>query len=1169
MILRASSATQTIRKPALPKLNKKTSPSKNAKRAASDNGAAPGAPAREAARGGVSGSAPIGDPLWFKDAVIYELHVRSFFDSQGDGIGDFAGLMEKLDYLQDLGVTALWLLPFYPSPLRDDGYDIGEYTGIHPSYGTIRDFRKFLDEAHRRGLRVITELVINHTSDQHAWFKRARKANPGSRWRDFYVWSDTPDRYAEARIIFKDFETSNWTWDGEAKAYYWHRFYSHQPDLNYENPEVHKAIFGVLDFWLKMGVDGLRVDAVPYLYEEEGTNCENLAQTHEFVRKLRSHVQKSFPECMLLAEANQWPEDAVEYFGNDDEFQMGFHFPLMPRMFMALRMEDRSPIIDILEQTPAIPEGCQWATFLRNHDELTLEMVSDDERDYMYRVYAHDQQMRINVGIRRRLAPLLGNDRRAIELMNGLLFSLTGTPVLYYGDEIGMGDNIYLGDRNGVRTPMQWSGDRNAGFSKANSQRLYFPVITDPEYHYESVNVDAQQSNSSSLLWWMKRLIARRKRVKAFSRGTLEFLHPENRKVLAYLRRHEGETVLVVANLSRFVQYVELDLSEFKASRLVEMFGHTEFPYIGDLPFFLTLGPHSFYWFNVDDTTSEAGLPYSVAEPEDGLASIMVRGAWETIFKARARGRLEAVLPQYLNGCRWFGGKSRGVQSVTIEDAVPMNVEDRKAYIVVVNVQYRSGEPESYCLPLIYAEEPYVTQVLDTHPHDSIVCRLSAGGCGGLLHDALHDSDFCAMLLNAISSRRRCKGTHGTIVASGTHEFRSATRKQDFALLGSSVLKGEQSNSSVIYDTAYVLKLFRGLGEGLNPDLEIGRFLTENSRFAHIPAIAGAIEYEPNTGPGRTLAILQTYVPNEGEAWTLTVDSLKQFFTDALAQPPELLKPGGAHTGGSTAQLLDGTTSEVVQGMVGAYFSWVELLGRRTAEMHLALASDREVPEFAPEPWSKLYQRSVYQSLIDGANRAMRQLKRVNCDLPAGVQPKAEQLLDLKDVLADRFKQILKIKIDAERIRCHGDFHLGQVLHAGADICILDFEGEPMRSLGQRRLKRSPLVDVAGMIRSFHYAARAALADLMRGEGLLFEDRGVLEQWAREWFDGVTRSYLIAYLDAAGSADFLPTGRQELCALLDAFVLDKALYELGYELDNRPDWIEIPLEGIFRILGVD
>src|SRR6476660_5518312 len=614
------------------------------------------------------------DPLWFKDAIIYELHVKTFCDSDGDGMGDFRGLMEKLDYLQELGVTAIWLLPFYPSPMRDDGYDIADYFDVNPNFGTLDDFRAFLDAAHDRNLRVITELVINHTSDQNPWFQKSRRAvarygpvaagddrgsarasgvtDPGYSdddlpYKDFYVWSETPEKYKDARIIFKDFETSNWAWDPLAKAYYWHRFYSHQPDLNFDNPAVHDAVKKVCDFWLSMGVDGLRLDAIPYLYEREDTNCENLPETHKYLQELRAHVDAKFPNRMLLSEANQWPEDAAAYFGKGDEAHMNFHFPLMPRMFMALQMEDRFPIIDIMEQTPAIPENCQWAMFLRNHDELTLEMVTDEERDYMYRVYATDPHARINLGIRRRLAPLLANNRRKIELLKTLLFSMPGTPIIYYGDEIGMGDNFYLGDRNGCRTPMQWSPDRNAGFSRANPQQLYLPVTIDPEYHYEAVNVENQQKNLSSLLWWTRRVIDMRKNFKAFSRGSLEFLNPDNPKVLAFLRRHEEETILVVVNLSRFAQAAELDLSQFAGCALMEVFSQNFFPAIGKSPYVITLGPHSHYWFVL---RSEAAA--SVATKERKIPTLEQAPNVTALLENGQRARIEReVLPIYLRNC--------------------------------------------------------------------------------------------------------------------------------------------------------------------------------------------------------------------------------------------------------------------------------------------------------------------------------------------------------------------------------------------------------------------------------------------------------------------------------------------------------------------------------------
>src|SRR6185436_10115205 len=586
------------------------------------------------------------DELWYKDGIIYQTHVRAFFDSNDDGIGDFQGLTRKLDYLQDLGINILWLLPFYPSPLRDDGYDIANYTAVNPSYGTLGDFKAFLREAHRRGIRVITELVINHTSDQHPWFQKSRRAKPGSPWRDYYVWSETPDRYRDARIIFKDFETSNWAWDPQARAYYWHRFFSHQPDLNFDNTAVHDALFKAFDFWMDMGVDAFRLDAIPYLYEREGTICENLPETHAYLKILRAHLDAKYEGKMLLAEANQWPEDSLPYFGEGDECHMAFHFPVMPRMYMALAQEDRFPIIDIMAQTPPIPENCQWAMFLRNHDELTLEMVTDEDRDYMWRTYAADRQARINLGIRRRLAPLLQNNRARIHLMNGLLFSFPGTPIVYYGDEIGMGDNIYLGDRNGVRTPMQWSADRNAGFSRANPQQLYLPTIIDPQYHYEQVNVEAQQASPHSLLWWMKRLIAMRRRYKAFGRGTMEFLLPDNRKVLAFVRRFEEETILVVANLSRLVQVFELDLSAFRGMVPVELSGGTRFPEIGDRPYFLNLGPFAFYWFSLERQTVET--PAADDVPTLGARTL------EEVFAGRQREAVSRALLAYVRSRRWF-----------------------------------------------------------------------------------------------------------------------------------------------------------------------------------------------------------------------------------------------------------------------------------------------------------------------------------------------------------------------------------------------------------------------------------------------------------------------------------------------------------------------------------
>jgi maltose alpha-D-glucosyltransferase / alpha-amylase len=1064
------------------------------------------------------------EKTWYKDAIIYEVHVRAFNDSNADGIGDFHGFIEKLDYLKDLGVTALWLLPFYPSPGRDDGYDIADYTEVNPAYGHLGDVRRLVKEAHKRGLRVITELVCNHTSDQHPWFQRSRRARPGSAARNFYVWSDTPEKYKEARIIFKDFETSNWAWDPVAKAYYWHRFYSHQPDLNYDNPQVLKAILKVLDFWLEMGIDGLRLDAVPYLFEREGTNCENLPQTHTVLKQMRRHIDAKFPGRMLLAEANQWPEDAVAYFGEGDEAQMSFHFPLMPRMFMSIQMEDRFPIIDILAQTPTIPETAQWALFLRNHDELTLEMVTDEERDYMYRVYTQDPSARINLGIRRRLAPLLSNNRRRIELMNGLLCSLPGTPVIYYGDEIGMGDNIYLGDRNGVRTTMQWSGDRNAGFSRANRQRLFLPVIVDPEYHYESINVETQQANPHSLLGWTRRLIELRKQHPAFGRGSLEFLHPENRKVLAFTRGYQGsgpgergETILVLANLSRFVQYVELDLSAFAGKQPVEMFGGGEFPPVGELPYFLTLGPHAFYWFTMQPQRVLHRVP--AGEPED-LPELVVSGSWSELLVGPSRSRLEAVLPSFLQTRRWFGGKARRLKKATIDEVVPMPYEDTVAYLLAVRCEYSDGDPEVYSLPLTFSSG-VVAEEMQKNQAAGVLCRVAGGPKPGVLHDALSDPEFAESLLEAMAQRDRYRGGRATVIAHPTSAF-ARLRGPKGTRLDASLRSVEQSNNSVTFGERLIMKFYRRLEEGINPDLEVSHFLSERG-FPNIPPVAGSFEYRFDRRRSGTLGILQGYVPNQGDAWAYTLAQLERY----LAHPTALSE----------------------------YLERAGLLGRRTAELHLALASDADDPDFAPAPSTMLDQRSVYQSVRAQATQMLTILRR---PLPPSAQPEAAMILGMEGELMGRLRALLQRPITATRIRTHGDYHLGQVLWTGGDFMIIDFEGEPARPLAERRLKRWSLRDVAGMLRSFDYAVHTAMRPRRKADLTL----------GKKWLQEVTAAYLSAYYRTAGTASFLPaddTGRQ---VLLDAFLLEKAFYEVRYELNNRPNWVGIPLKGILGLMGV-
>jgi len=1061
--------------------------------------------------------------------------------------------------LNDLGVTALWLLPFYPSPLRDDGYDIADYTNIHPDYGTLQDFKVFLREAHRRSIRVITELVINHTSDQHPWFQRARESKPGSAARNYYVWSDDQQRYQEARIIFKDFESSNWSWDPVGKGYYWHRFYSHQPDLNFDNPEVKKAIFSVLDFWLDMGVDGLRLDAVPYLFEREGTNCENLPETHAFLKELRQHVDKKYKNRMLLAEANQWPEDAVAYFGTGNECHMAFHFPVMPRLFMALHMEDRFPIIDILEQTPAIPESCQWAMFLRNHDELTLEMVTDEDRDYMYKVYANDPRARINLGIRRRLAPLLGSNRRRVELLNSLLFSLTGTPVIYYGDEIGMGDNIYLGDRNGVRTPMQWSGDRNAGFSRANPQRLFLPVIIDPEHHFETVNVEAQQQNPSSLLWWMKRLVLLRKSYRAFGEGSIEFLLPENRKVLVFIRRHEDEIILVAANLSRFVNYAELDLSAYKGMVPVEMFGHIRFPSIGELPYFLTLGPHAFYWFKLEaPQLSAAGAAAKGFEP----VRLEVAGAWENILEGKALAQLERALPAYFLSCRWFGGKAQQIRSIKNIDIIPFAADSASAFFTAWEVQFLGAAPESYLLPLAFAAGDRAFEVRQGSPQ-AVFAHLKARDKNreteGVLYDALYDANFCKALLAAVARARRYKGRGTEIQAQPSNVFRKLRGNAKMSI-EPSILKREQSNTSVIYGDRMILKLFRRVSEGLNPDLEIGRFLTEKAAFAHTPPLAGSLELRKGKAEPATVGILQGLVPNEGDAWSYTLDRLDDYFDEILTRQPD--NEQAALPASSLVELTEQEIPALAQELIGSFLPSAHLLGQRTGELHMALASDTKSPAFAPEPFTALYRRSLYQSMRTLADQSLTLLGKRIKGLPEELRPSVDKILKLENRIFDRLRQIVDAKISAMRIRCHGDYHLGQVLFTGKDFVIIDFEGEPARPITERRIKRSPLRDVAGMLRSFNYATVSKI----KSESARPENLAQLTRWARFWNLWVSVNFLKGYFDATRNSAFLPKTGAERKLMLDIYLLEKAVYELGYELNNRPDWVSVPIEGILGLV---
>ncbi|ACF12352.1 trehalose synthase [Chlorobaculum parvum NCIB 8327] len=1095
------------------------------------------------------------EPLWYKDAIIYELHVKTFCDSDNDGVGDFRGLKSRLGYLESLGVTAIWILPFYPSPLRDDGYDIADYKSVNPDYGTIEDFRDFLEEAHQRGMKVITELVVNHTSDQHEWFKKARKAPKGSPERNFYVWNDDDEKYGETRIIFQDFETSNWTWDEVAGQYYWHRFFHHQPDLNFENPAVHEALFDVLDFWLGMGVDGLRLDAVPYLYEAEGTNCENLPKTFDFLRKLRTYVDKNYPNRMLLAEANQWPEDSAAYLGEGDMCHMNFHFPLMPRMYMALAAEDRFPIIDILDQTPEIPESCQWASFLRNHDELTLEMVTDEERDYMRRVYAHDQRARINLGIRRRLAPLMSNDRRRIELMNIMLLSLPGTPVLYYGDEIGMGDNFYLGDRDGVRTPMQWNADRNAGFSRANPQKLLLPVIIDPEYHYEAVNVELQESNPNSLLWWMRHTLATSRRFKAFSRGSIEFLNANNHKVLMFTRTFEDETILTIINLSRNAQAVSVDLSAYEGCVPEEIFSMNRFPKVRKVPYMVALAPYGYFWLRLLKADVEVGRG-------DLLEKATLRAAkWQGLLAGRNLDKLEAdLLPLFYKAVRWFGGKARNIIRVKVLDTVPVTGMENTAF-AITEVNYPSGENERYQLPLTFVPLELGDLNDDSFKRHAIA-RIELGGEEGFLVDASIDAGFRSKLLDLILNAERWTGSSGKITAEAGKLIGAFSESDAEAgePLASRLMGLEQSNTSIMYGEELCLKLYRKIDSGMSPEIEISRMLSEQTDYRNTPVYLGSFDYAKSHRERYSLGILQNFVPNECDGWRLSLDHAQRYFEEVLSHrsqgnmPPPL----------PSNEDLEHEMPEIMHELVGGfYYHMVGQLAERTAGMHIALGSIDTDPAFAPEPFTTLYQRSIYQAMTDQVKRAMIFLRESMHSVPKASKALAKELLGMEKEILKQFEPMRKEKIDTVKIRIHGDYHLGQVLFTGNDFMILDFEGEPARSLSERKIKRSVYRDLAGMLRSFDYAAFNVL---MQEHHIRPEERKAMEPWAELWSYYMGQRFIEVYTQHTEGKGLIPDEPRQRELLLRSYLMNKAIYELLYELNNRPEWLEIPINGIMRLI---
>ncbi|MBW6519518.1 MAG: maltose alpha-D-glucosyltransferase [Desulfoarculaceae bacterium] len=1095
-------------------------------------------------------------PLWYKDAIIYELHVKAFCDQSGDGKGDFRGLISKLGYIQDLGVNTIWLLPFYPSPGKDDGYDISDYRGVHPDYGTLRDVRHFVREAHRRGIRIITELVINHTSDQHPWFQAARRAKPGSARHRYYVWSDSDTKFPETRIIFTDTETSNWAWDPVAGAYYWHRFFSHQPDLNLNNPQVVKAVNRVLNFWFDIGVDGLRLDAVPYLCVREGTSNENLPETHAVIQEIRRQMDFHYQDRMLLAEANQWPEDTAAYFGKGDECHMAFHFPLMPRIYMALRQEDRRPITEILESTPEIPANCQWAIFLRNHDELTLEMVTDEERDYMYREYANDPRMRVNVGIRRRLAPLLNNSRRRMELLNSLLFSLPGTPIIYYGDEIGMGDNIFLGDRNGVRTPMQWSTDRNAGFSKADAASLYLPVILDPVYGYMAINVEGQERDPSSLLQFMRRMIKLRRQHKAFGRGSLQFLRPENRKVLVYLRRYKSEVILAVANLSRFVQPAELDLSEFRGWVPVEMIGRTEFPAIGELPYFITIGPHSFFWFRLEPPAEVIHLMRAHDPATPQLSALSISENWHGLLEGVFQDALEnEILPTWLPNQRWFGSKSRTITGVAFSDWSKIG---GGFFIVFLMVSFSEGEKEKYCLPLKVVTGPTAERLAGEAP-ESVLTVFKTPKTDGVFLDGLADRFACCELFEAMANNRSYPTVRGgTIQAFATSAF-------DQALPGESPcgkvrrLGVEQSNSSVVLDEQAILKLYRRLEDGTNPDFAISLQLTDHTDFTALAPVAGGISLNIQ-GQNAALAMLQPYLASDGDGWTYALQSARDFLEQTRDLSEEDLRPfGGMPLLKAAAAYGEGSGCDAFAEGLTTF----ENLGRRTAEFHVALASLTRQSAFKPEALDTAYLQGLADNFSCQARQALEHLNTSLRELPVDIQDRANLILAEGDRLISRFHELAAMKSRATRIRCHGDYHLGQVLRRETDWILLDFEGEPLKTLAERQEKHSPMKDVAGMLRSFAYAATTILFSRQEAPP---EETAFLTRRLQAWEEWGRSAFLHGYLDRAAGASFLPIREKHLELLLNSFILDKAFYEIEYELNNRPDWLRIPLEGILAFL---
>jgi len=1069
------------------------------------------------------------DPLWYKDAVIYQVHVKSYFDANNDGVGDFTGLIEKLDYIASLGVNAIWLLPFYPSPMRDDGYDIAEYRDIHPAYGTMAEARRFIREAHKRNLRVITEMVINHTSDQHPWFQKSRHAKKGSKARNFYVWSDTNQKYEGTRIIFSDTESSNWTWDAVAGQYFWHRFYANQPDLNFDNPDVLKEVLSIMNFWFDIGVDGLRLDAIPYLVEREGTLNENLPETHDVIKKIRAHLNKFYPDRMLLAEANLWPEDIQQYFGEGDECHMAFHFPLMPRMYMAIAQEDRFPIIDILRQMPDIPQNCQWAIFLRNHDELTLEMVTDQERDYLWNFYAADKRARINLGIRRRLAPLVERDRRRIELLKSLLLSMPGTPTIYYGDEIGMGDNIFLGDRHGVRTPMQWSDDRNGGFSRADPASLIAPTIMDPLYGFQAINVEAQAHDTHSLLNWTRRMLAVRKQQKAFGRGNLKMLAPANRRILAYLREYtspEGvtEIILCVANMSRASQAGELDLSAYAGKIPVEMIGGTSFPVITKLNYLLTLPPYGFYWFLLADDTQMPNWYVAPVERTPELRTLIIKQDLLDVLQLPARTVLEQeALPTYLPKCSWFSRPGEPTEEVRILYVIPYGTSSDLMALMEVEV-HRDHVVEHFFLPVGVVAD----HLAGTSSQQLALTRVRQKRTVGLLTDAFTLPGFSRKIIQDLREQLIQPFDGGELQFIATPLLQSYEEKASEEI---DLVAIKDVNGSVVIGETMVLKPIRKVTVGIHPEIEISSYLSEH-QFPNVVPLLGEIKRVDAEGNEYTLMILQAYVSNQGDAWQWTQNTLERVLRDRL-------------TAGTSSMDIQYPAMDELE-------SFAQILGTRLAEMHNLLAKPSDDPRFG-----------FIETKAKDTNRWVRYIndrfQEVIESLQAQGMSEVSWLISHKTKILSLIKKMAASAVGGVRIRTHGNLHLAQILVVRSDAYFVNFEDGFTSDDPELRL--SPLKDVADILCAFDDAGAATLKAAQGIDMSTEKDR--INQIALSYRHKTHEAFYAAYKATAELPHAWQSKNSEI-ALLKLACIDNRLREI-LKASYRPDWLEVPVHSLIQI----